>query len=90
MVGSRDAPAHRLPAFVCGSSTYSGDILAAEIPLPRLKRGDLLMFRNAGAYCRSMMTDFLGKARPEEFFVENFEAGMLSGFGPATSLLSAA
>ncbi|BBB96532.1 MULTISPECIES: diaminopimelate decarboxylase family protein [Bradyrhizobium] len=64
---------HRLPAalpvWVTGNSTYSRDFLARGAALPNPKVGDLIAFHNAGAYCRSMRTRFLGKEDPEELFL---------------------
>jgi diaminopimelate decarboxylase len=60
---------HPLPISICGSSTYSRDILAADVHLQKPRAGDAIVFRNAGAYCRSMITDFLGKDRPNEVVV---------------------
>ncbi len=67
---SATAVPHDLPVYVCGNSTYSQDFLARAIRLPRPAPGDFLVFHNAGAYCRSMITEFLGKDRPAEFVLE--------------------
>lgn len=67
LVGARqEEAAHPLPIYVCGNSTYSRDFLAREVRMPLPSPRDVLVFHKAGAYCRSMMTDFLGKDRPEE------------------------
>jgi diaminopimelate decarboxylase len=63
-------PSDNLPAFVCGNSTYSRDFFGRQICLPRLRRGERLIFHNAGAYCRSMITKFLGKEQPTELFLD--------------------
>lgn len=67
---------HPLPVWVCGNSTYSQDFLARGIALPLPSVGDTLVFYNAGAYGRSMITSFLGKERPAEFVLDSacFEA----------------
>lgn len=54
------------PVYICGSSTYSQDFLARGIGLPLPRAGDTLVFGHAGAYCRSMMSRFLGKDEPLE------------------------
>jgi diaminopimelate decarboxylase len=61
-----DAAVHPEPIYVCGNSTYSRDFLASNVKMPLPRPDDALIFHKAGAYCRSMMTDFLGKDRPEE------------------------
>ena len=54
------------PVWLCGNSTYSRDFLARGAALPEPRPGDLIAFHNAGAYCRSMLTRFLGKDAPDE------------------------
>ncbi len=61
-------------ANICGSTTFSGDILA-RVELPAVRIGDVLEFRNAGAYCESMNLAFLGIPAPE---VWGLDAGELS------------
>jgi diaminopimelate decarboxylase len=55
-----------LPIYICGNSTYSRDFLARDVRLPVPFPDDVIAFGNAGAYCMSMVSDFLGKGRPEE------------------------
>lgn len=64
------APADERPIYVCGNSTYSQDFLARGIRLPLPRVGDRLVFGNAGAYCRSMITRFLGKDHPVEVVLD--------------------
>lgn len=59
-----------LPIYVSGNSTYSQDFLARAISLPLPEPGDVLVFHNAGAYSRSMISGFLGKDCPEEIVIE--------------------
>lgn len=49
-----------VPTSVYGCSTYSRDFLAREVSLPPAEVGDLLVFGQAGAYCASAHTAFLG------------------------------
>lgn len=63
-------PVHPVPVYVCGNSTYSQDFLARGIALPKPEIGDTLVFFNAGAYGRSMITNFLGKDRPAEIVLD--------------------
>jgi diaminopimelate decarboxylase len=58
------------PIYVSGSSTYSRDFLARDLRLPLPRVGDTLVFENAGAYCRSMATRFLGKDQPVEVVLD--------------------
>ena len=54
---------------VYGCSTYSRDYFSRNVRLPRLKEGDVIIFGNAGSYCSSMFTQFLGFEKPEEIFI---------------------
>ncbi|WNG29198.1 hypothetical protein F0U62_38300 [Cystobacter fuscus] len=54
------------PVDIVGSTTYSRDFLAKGISLPRVEVGEQLIFGQAGSYCYSMITRFLGQALPPE------------------------
>jgi diaminopimelate decarboxylase len=54
---------------VVGATTYSRDFLAKRVQLPPVEPGDLLVFANAGSYCYSMHTEFLGQTAPIEVLV---------------------
>lgn len=54
------------PTTVVGRTTFSRDILGS-VPLRRsLEAGALLAFEDAGAYCESMASRFLGQPEPAE------------------------
>ncbi|HEV2722356.1 MAG TPA: hypothetical protein VG323_20215 [Thermoanaerobaculia bacterium] len=67
--------AHGTPraAIVCGSTTFSNDILAHCV-LPDVNVGDVLAFRFAGAYCEAMHLDFLGVTAPAVTFATRTHA----------------
>jgi diaminopimelate decarboxylase len=71
VVGKERWPLEATPTHVVGCTTYSRDCLASTRLLPKVTAGDLLLFHNAGAYCYSMITDFLGRTRPAEVLVED-------------------
>ena len=53
---------------IVGQTTFSKDILA-KCKLPNdLAVGDTLEFSDAGAYCQSMQSRFLGQATPQSFY----------------------
>ncbi|MFA6401721.1 MAG: hypothetical protein WCX31_08865 [Salinivirgaceae bacterium] len=54
---------------IYGCSTYSRDIFSDKIELPELKIGDVVVFGNAGSYSASSHMEFLGFAKPDEFFI---------------------
>jgi diaminopimelate decarboxylase len=54
---------------VYGCSTYSRDFLARETALPEADIGDWVVLGNAGSYCASAHTRFLGFPPAEEVFL---------------------
>jgi diaminopimelate decarboxylase len=64
---------HPQPLHICGNSTYSQDFLARDVRLPLPCPGDSIVFSHAGAYGRSMISQFLGKDRPSEMIVHQGE-----------------
>lgn len=73
IVGREQAPPEERPVWLCGNSTYSRDFLARAACSPAPEPGELVVFHNAGAYSRSMLTDFLGKDRPAEIVLDPAE-----------------
>lgn len=67
-VSARRASA--LPADICGSTTYSRDVIAHRTELPEVARGDLLAVLDCGAYGYCMSSHFLNRPRPAEVFVD--------------------
>lgn len=67
--------------YISGSSTYSQDFLARDIRLPLPQVGDVLVFAHAGAYCRSMMSRFLGKDEPLEVVLDRESQAPMAGNG---------
>lgn len=56
-------------SMVVASSTYSRDIFNVEISLPEVQMGDIAVFGNAGSYCASMYTEFLGYEKAKEIML---------------------
>ena len=54
---------------IVGPICESGDVLARDRLLPRLERGDILAFLDAGAYGFSMASQYNGQPRPAEVLV---------------------
>lgn len=54
---------------IYGCSTYSRDIFSNNTKLPEMKIGDIVVFGNAGSYSASAHMQFLGFAKPKEYFV---------------------
>jgi diaminopimelate decarboxylase len=66
VLGKDSPPRPATPADVVGATTYSRDFLAKGVHLPPVEPGDVLVFDNAGSYCFSMITSFLGQTEPCE------------------------
>jgi len=64
-------------ADIVGCTTYSRDYLARGLSLPELDVGDALIFHNAGSYCYSMMSQFLGLRWPSEILVDTAGASRI-------------
>jgi diaminopimelate decarboxylase len=63
-LGSSDNGASSRPATIVGRTTFSKDILArCNLPAD-IEVGDFLEFHDAGAYCQSMSSRFLGQESP--------------------------
>lgn len=55
---------------LAGNLCTAADIVAVDMDLPRLRRGDLVVFTNAGAYGAVLSPmQFAGQSRPKEFFL---------------------
>ncbi|WP_164913434.1 alanine racemase [Sphingomonas sp. UV9] len=89
IVGRERDPPHAQPVWLCGNSTYSRDFLARACRSPAPVEGDLVVFHNAGAYGRSMLTEFLGKDRPVEIVLDAALVAAAQLPNDATAVLSA-
>ncbi len=65
-------------ADVCGNTTYSRDFIGKDRSLPPVSEGDVLIVHNAGGYCYSAITDFLGRLRPAEILIDNGKAILIN------------
>ena len=54
---------------IAGNLCETGDVFAKEVPMPRPRRGDILAVLCAGAYCRSMASNFNCREIPREVFL---------------------
>jgi diaminopimelate decarboxylase len=57
-----------IPYKIFGPVCESGDVLAREARLPRVAPGDVVVFFEAGAYCRSMASHYNLRTIPAEIF----------------------
>nr|BFD32393.1 diaminopimelate decarboxylase [Pigmentibacter ruber] len=56
---------------VVGPVCESGDFLAKNAILPQIHKGDIIAFFEAGAYCRSMASQYNLRELPSEIFVRD-------------------
>ena len=54
---------------IVGQTTFSGDVLGNQRLPSDVQEGDILVFDNAGAYCASMYSHFLGQHEPKYVIV---------------------
>jgi diaminopimelate decarboxylase len=73
---------------VVGPICETGDVLARDRLLPRLERGDVLAFLDAGAYGFSMASQYNGQPRPAEVLVSGDEAEVTRRAEDASTLLA--
>lgn len=59
---------------IVGPICETGDVLAKDRKLPKLERGDVLAFLDAGAYGFSMASQYNGQPRPAEVLVSRCDA----------------
>ncbi len=57
-------------SIVVGKTTFSRDILSKTSLSKNLVVGDLILFDQAGAYCDSMRSRFLGQLEPVNIFID--------------------
>ncbi len=58
---------------VYGNTCESGDCFAMQRELPEIRIGDYLAIMNAGAYCRSMASEYNMRPLPAEYVIYNKE-----------------
>ena len=59
--------------YICETDTFANDRQIAEI-----KEGDILCFRNAGAYCYTMSNNYNSRFKPAEVLVHKGEAHLIT------------
>lgn len=68
--GAGARPDFDQPVDIVGNTTYSRDFLARRQTIPQVEIGDWIEFSQAGSYCYSMITRFLGQTFPPEYLAE--------------------
>lgn len=65
------------------------DTFAEDRSLPEIRENDLLVFRNAGAYCFEMSSNYNSRYRPAEVLIENNQARLIRRREELSDLLQA-
>ena len=58
--------------YICETDTFS-----ENVKLKKTQEGDILCFKNAGAYCFSMSNNYNSRFRPPEVLVTNNEIKLI-------------
>ncbi|MDI7275492.1 MAG: diaminopimelate decarboxylase [Anaerolineae bacterium] len=73
---------------LAGRFCESGDVIARDVPLPRLRPGDLVAVPRAGAYCLAMASNYNLVPRPAVVLVRGGKACLLQRRETAADLLA--
>jgi len=73
---------------IVGPICETGDVLAKDRQLPKLERGDVLAFFDAGAYGFSMASQYNGQPRPAEVLVSDDKAELIRRAEDYSALLA--
>jgi len=56
---------------LCGQICENSDIFSKNIPFPKVEVGDLVIFRECGAYAYAMASTYNSRLRPAEVLIDN-------------------
>jgi diaminopimelate decarboxylase len=63
---------YHVVGYICETDNF-----AEDRPLPEVREGDLLVMRNAGAYCYEMASNYNSRFRPAEVLYKNNELKLI-------------
>lgn len=63
---------------IAGPFCESGDVVIEDLPMPKVKEGDLIAIPASGAYHLSMSSNYNGSRRPAVLWLKNGEAKLMS------------
>ncbi len=62
---------------LCGQICENSDIFSKNTDMPELETGDLAVFRDAGAYCYAMASNYNNRMRPPEVLIDEGKAKLI-------------
>ena len=65
---SGEKKVYNVVGYVCETDSFAADRI-----IPEVRKGDLLMFRNAGAYCATMASNYNSRPRASEVLLHEGE-----------------
>lgn len=63
---SGEKKVYNVVGYICETDSFAHDRI-----IPEVRKGDLLVFKNAGAYCATMASNFNSRPRPAEVLIHN-------------------
>jgi len=69
---SGDKKVYSVVGYICETDTFALDRI-----IPEVRKGDILVFKNAGAYCFTMSSNFNSRLRPAEVLVKDGVAHLI-------------
>ena len=67
-----DKKVYSVVGYICETDTFALDRI-----IPEVRKGDLLVFKNAGAYCFTMSSNFNSRLKPAEVLVTDGNAKLI-------------
>jgi len=67
-----DKKVYSVVGYICETDTFALDRI-----IPEVRKGDILVFKNAGAYCFTMSSNFNSRLRPAEVLVKDGVAHLI-------------
>ena len=69
---SKEIKNYSVVGYICETDTFS-----ENVKLKKTQEGDILCFKNAGAYCFSMSSNYNSRFKPPEVLVSNNEIKLI-------------
>ncbi|GAB4244035.1 MAG: diaminopimelate decarboxylase [Ekhidna sp.] len=63
---SGEMKVYNVVGYVCETDSFASDRI-----IPEVRKGDFLVFKNAGAYCATMASNYNSRPRPAEVLIHN-------------------